>query len=133
MKEIIIDYENSMLITKTQFQQGSECLTDNIDKLRHISELGDIPAEMYMSLCKSAIIGFDFENDTVRIYKSICYDNRNGALYPEYLLQVKTIYSLPGFADKYTDFIGALGFDEVYLSTEIAMIESLMNINQENR
>lgn len=118
MKEVIIDYDNAMLIFRMPSQQGTEHILSQIDKLGHINSLGDISNDVYVALCKAAIIGFDFAGEQVKVYKPITYDNTNGALYPEHLLQVKDEYPVPGLNDKFEAVMDALGYEPLILNIE---------------
>lgn len=111
MKKIIIDFDNNIVFFNIPSQQGTE-YNDKLDKLKIINSIGDIAAPDYMMLCKSTIIGFDFEKEAISIYQPMSYDISTGELYPTHLLKECEKIRHSKLKDKYYDLISAMGYYE---------------------
>lgn len=110
-KKIILDFDNDFVIFDIPSQKGTE-YNDKLDKLKIINAIGNLDAEIYMSLCKSGIIGFDFENKIISVYQPITYDRKSGCLYPESLLKERNSVLFAYLDQKYNDIVDAMGYHE---------------------
>lgn len=121
MKEIIVDFENEVVIFNLESQQGEE-FNNNLNQLKTINLLKDIEDSVYLSLCKSSIIGFDFENNVIKTYKPIIYDKSLGTLYPSGKLQEKNIHKYQELNILFKQIYESLGYEEVNLTEEVSNI-----------
>ena len=121
MKEIIVDFENEVVIFNLESQQGEE-FNNNLNQLKTINLLKNIEDSVYLSLCKSSIIGFDFENNVIKTYKPIIYDKSLGTLYPSGKLQEKNIHKYQELNILFKQIYESLGYEEVNLTEEVSNI-----------
>lgn len=129
MKEIIVDFENEVVFFKLESQQGTE-FNFGLNQLQTMNTLSKLEDSVYISLCKSSIIGFDFENNLLKTYKPISFDISSGALYPSHKLQQKNEYIYPNLKNMYEEIYTSLGYEIINISSDIEEILQLINETQ---
>lgn len=114
-KKITIDFDNDIVLIDMENQEG--VMISNVDKLKVVNALGEMDGETYMTLCKSPIIGIDFEKNLVKTYKAVSYDAASGSIYQENLLKEMQCFKNPGLSEHYKDILDAMQY-EVFSITE---------------
>lgn len=108
MKQICMDFRNRFLAIRTNSQDGTEYMYEDIQK----SALIDfIPKKVYM---KGDNFTLDFENEKVHVNKSFDFDNADGALYTVDMFVSDEEYLVPGLADAFPKVIDKLGYAEAH-------------------
>lgn len=85
-KTVVVDFDNELAIFDLPEIEGL-VLCPDIDKLEIINSFGPINVDDYMDLCKSSIIGIDFQTNRITIYKATSYTKNS--TYNVALLQEK--------------------------------------------
>ena len=81
-KIVIIDFDNEMIQYDLPDQKGKE-FSKNLRKLDIINSLGPLADTDYMDLCTCAILGVDFINNKITIYKATSSPVKDAAFLQE--------------------------------------------------
>lgn len=132
MKQISLDFKNRMLAIRTESQDGTEVMWEDIQK---DILLDFIPKTIYM---KGDNFTFDFENEIVSINQSVTYEGiEEGAIYTVDMFVSAEDYPIPGLSDKFYKMIDRMGYAETqwneremdYINTCEFMANIFNNVN----